>query len=126
MPSIYIEGKLAHLGTLNKNKFIVGQSYHQDELHLLFQLARPGFFSKPTASMYTVANLVPEPNSPYDANSVAVYVGGLRVGYLAREIAEAYRKRFGDKPALMNALLVHNAGRYLTIWTTTCSEIFGL
>lgn len=41
----------------------------------------------------TVAVLVPEPKNEYDPNAVAVYVSGLKVGYLSRADAVFYRGR---------------------------------
>ena len=37
------------------------------------------------------AVLVAEPDNPYDANAVSVWIQGLRVGYLSREDARRYR-----------------------------------
>jgi len=33
------------------------------------------------------ASLIPEPHNPYDANAVAVFIEGVQVGYLGREVA---------------------------------------
>lgn len=41
------------------------------------------------------ANLVPEPNNPYDREAVAVYVAGHQIGYLKSEVAQ----RLNDKLA---------------------------
>jgi hypothetical protein len=37
------------------------------------------------------AVLVAEPDNPYDANAVSVWVQGLKVGYLSRDDARRYR-----------------------------------
>src|SRR5262249_46572532 len=37
-----------------------------------------------------VAVLVPEPMNPYDANAIAVQIGGRTVGYLSRATAQEY------------------------------------
>lgn len=33
------------------------------------------------------ASLIPEPQNPYDPNAVGVWIGGVQVGHLSREVA---------------------------------------
>ena len=63
---------------------VVGESFHQDVLRTLaVRLGSDAIFS---------ARLVPEPLNPHDANAVAVCVNDdlAKIGYLARDVAEAY------------------------------------
>ena len=63
---------------------IVGEQYHQDALERVLKKATT------TQSVYQHGQLVPEPESTYDANAVAVIVGGERIGYVNREAAAQY------------------------------------
>ena len=64
---------------------VVGESYRQDNLWRLV-----GGKTTEHVRQGCVAMLLPEDN-PHDPNAIAVYVSGLMVGYLSREIAAAYR-----------------------------------
>ncbi len=63
---------------------IVGEQYHQDALERVLKKATT------TQSVYQHGQLVPEPENTYDANAVAVIVGGERIGYMNREAAAQY------------------------------------
>ena len=64
---------------------VVGESNYQ---HALWNIcgARPG----ERVRHPIVAVLTPEPQNPYDANAVAVYIGEHLVGYLDRQTAASY------------------------------------
>ena len=63
---------------------IVGEQYHQDALERVLKKATT------TQSVYQHGQLVLEPENTYDANAVAVIVGGERIGYMNREAAAQY------------------------------------
>lgn len=71
---------------------VVGESYYQEAI---FRAA--GGYVEPDESVRTdaregaLAELRPEPDNPYDAGAVGVYIGGLKVGHLSREDARTYR-----------------------------------
>lgn len=37
------------------------------------------------------ASLIPEPNNPYDPNAVGVWIDGVQVGHLGRDVAIVFR-----------------------------------
>lgn len=61
---------------------VVGESHHVQELDLVT--------GGGTGELELVANLVREPENPYDPDAVAVVVQGSRVGYLSRENAARF------------------------------------
>lgn len=61
---------------------VVGESNYQSDIQRALEFGGED----------TVALLVPEPDNPYDPNAVAVYVCGLKVGYLARSHAACYQQ----------------------------------
>lgn len=69
---------------------VVGESHCQDALRALAGRCAPGEDGRPSFS----ANLIPEPENQFDRNAVAVYGPTGRLGYLAREDAERYRRTF--------------------------------
>lgn len=64
---------------------VVGESYRQQNLWNIVGGHTDQYIKQPI-----VAVLVPE-NNPHDPNAIAVYINGLMVGYLPREIAAKYR-----------------------------------
>lgn len=52
-----------------------------------------------------VAQLVPEPNNPYDSNAVAVQIGSQTVAYLSRQNAARYRGAFGTRVGEIGAVI---------------------
>ena len=60
---------------------VVGESHYQDALRLVLNDSGPEVH----------ALLVPEPENPYDANAVAVWANGHKVGHLGREDAEVFQ-----------------------------------
>jgi hypothetical protein len=67
---------------------VVGEASYQDNLWRLVG-GRGSTNDRVRVDVYAV--LVAEPNNPYDANAVSVWVQGLRVGYLSRDDARRYR-----------------------------------
>ena len=61
---------------------VVGESYYQDALA---EIAGPK--TKAGVDLDVKARLVPEPDNPHDANAVAVYIQGRKVGHLPRDMA---------------------------------------
>jgi hypothetical protein len=66
---------------------VVGESHYQASLWRLAG-AQPG---AEHVRAEVCAVLVPEEGNPYDPDAVAVWIGGLKVGYLSRENAQRYR-----------------------------------
>jgi len=67
---------------------VVGESHYQENL---WQLVGGRHNPEERVRVTACAALVPEPDNPYDANAVAVWVNGLKVGYLSRDDARRYR-----------------------------------
>jgi hypothetical protein len=67
---------------------VVGESHYQDNLWRLVGGRRQ---SDERVRVDVVAVLAAEPDNPYDANAIAVWVRGLKVGYLSREDAQRYQ-----------------------------------
>jgi len=61
---------------------VVGESYYQDALA---EIAGPK--TQAGVDLDVKARLVPEPDNPHDANAVAVYIQGRKVGHLPRDMA---------------------------------------
>ncbi len=64
---------------------VAGESYYEDALEEVC-----GGRSSDGAYLTCVAELVPEPDNPYDANAVAVHIDGLQVGQLPRKVASSF------------------------------------
>jgi hypothetical protein len=67
---------------------VVGEASYQDNLWRIVG-GRRSPDGRVREDIYAV--LAAEPDNPYDANAVAVWVWGLKVGYLSREDARRYR-----------------------------------
>jgi hypothetical protein len=67
---------------------VVGEASYQDNLWRIVGRRRSPD-GRVREEVYGV--LVAEPDNPYDANAVAVWIQGLKVGYLSREDARRYR-----------------------------------
>jgi hypothetical protein len=67
---------------------VVGEASYQDNLWRV--VGGPGS-PNDRVRMEVYAVLVAEPDNPYDANAVSVWVRGLKVGYLSRDDARRYR-----------------------------------
>lgn len=66
---------------------VVGESHYPESFTALCDTPE---YVVGTYMTDAVATLVKEPSNPFDANAVAVYVEGLKVGYLSREDAVTY------------------------------------
>jgi hypothetical protein len=67
---------------------VVGESHYQDNL---WRLVGGRGFPDERVRVDAVAVLAAETDNPYDANAVAVWVRGLKVGYLSRADAQRYQ-----------------------------------
>jgi hypothetical protein len=67
---------------------VVGEASYQDNLWRIVGARR---FQDGRVREDVYAVLAAEPDNPYDANAVAVWIQGLKVGYLSREDALRYR-----------------------------------
>jgi hypothetical protein len=94
----------------NEDLLVVGESYYQDNL---WQLVSPRLRGESEQVRYDVyAVLDAEDDNPYDANAVAVWIQGLKVGHLSRANALRYRPgllslqhRYGQ-PVSLNGVIV--------------------
>ena len=71
----------------NEDLKVVGESHYQENLWRLVSPRRRG----DQVRCAVQASLVAEDDNPYDANAVAVWVQGLKVGHLSRDDARRYR-----------------------------------
>ena len=67
---------------------VVSEPPYQDKL---WQLVRRQANLAQWVHVEISAVLVPEPDNPYDANAVGVWIDGLKVGYLSRNAAQHYQ-----------------------------------
>jgi hypothetical protein len=67
---------------------VVGEASYQDNLWRIVG-GRRSPDDRVREDVYAV--LVAEPDNPFDANAVAVWIQGLKVGYLSRDDAQGYR-----------------------------------
>jgi hypothetical protein len=79
----------------------VGESFYQSALEAITGGHTEQGWSKPVR-----ASLVCENTNPYDAKAVRVEILGQKVGYLARDRARLYRRRFGQRTVVCDALIV--------------------
>ncbi len=86
---------------------VVGESYYQENL---WRLVGPRW-PDDRVRHHVCAVLVAEEDDPHDANAVAVWVQGLKVGHLSRANARRYRpgllslqRRYGQPVALNGAI----------------------
>ena len=61
---------------------VVGESHYQEALETIC-----GGKTEEAVDKACWAFLQPEPDNPFDRNAVAVYINGLKVGYLSRDLA---------------------------------------
>lgn len=82
---------------------VVGESFYQDAL---WHIA--GGVTRERVRQEVIAMLVPEPDNQYDANAIAVYIGGLKVGHIGAEDAanmiDGLNKQIADNPGKFIAL----------------------
>ncbi len=70
---------------------IAGESHYRDEFEALL-----GPSNEHGEDEQRTADLICEPENPYDHNAVAVWISGRRVGFLSRDSALLYHQNFGD------------------------------
>jgi tetratricopeptide (TPR) repeat protein len=80
---------------------VVGESYRQDALWKIV-----GGKTSARVRKEAIGYLVPEPNNVYDPNAIGVWIQGLQVGFIAKELA---REIIDDLLALMES----NPGKYI-------------
>jgi hypothetical protein len=61
---------------------------------------------RPSGIRAVAATLVCENTNPHDPKAVLVEIHGKKVGYLARDHARRYRRRFGQRTVHCNGLIV--------------------
>jgi predicted Zn-ribbon and HTH transcriptional regulator len=82
---------------------VVGESFYQEALwHTV------GGVTKERVRTPVIAILVPEPDNQYDANAIAVYIGGLKVGHLGSD--DAARLIGG-----LNVQIAKNPGKFIAL-----------
>lgn len=69
---------------------IVGESHYREEF-----IALLGPSNERGEDEERTADLICEPDNPYDHNAVAVWIEGHRVGFLSRDSALVYHQNFG-------------------------------
>ena len=87
-PAWMVNGMQAALIEGHETLEVVGESQYQDNLWRLV-----GGRADPTEYVRAeiTALLVAEPDNPYDANAVGVWIDGLKVGHLSRRDAQLYQ-----------------------------------
>jgi hypothetical protein len=80
---------------------VVGESYRQDALWRIV-----GGKTSERVRKEAIGYLVPEPNNEYDPNAIGVWIQGLQVGFIAKELA---REIIDDLHILIDA----NPGSYI-------------
>jgi hypothetical protein len=111
---------------------VVGESHYQDALWRAV-----GRRSTDRVRKEIQAVLVAETDNPYDANAISVWIDGQRVGYLAREDAEAYRPgllalqaKEGKSISLLGVIvgggIREDGPGYLGVWMSHDPADFGL
>lgn len=68
---------------------VVGESHHEAAVLVAAGERSPRRLHQVDLSVTAV--LVPQPENPYDANAIAVFVAGNHVGYLSRYVAQRYQ-----------------------------------
>ena len=87
-PAWMIDGVRAALLDGRESLEVVGESRYQDNL---WQLVRGQADLTERVRVEIIAVLVAEPDNPYDANAVGVWIDGLKVGHLSRNDARVYQ-----------------------------------
>jgi hypothetical protein len=111
---------------------VVGESHYQDALWRLV-----GGRSTEWIRIPMQAVLVAESDNPYDPNAISVRIDGMKVGYLSREDAEAYRPgllalqaREGKAIALSGVVvgggIREDGPGYLGVWMSHDPADFGI
>jgi hypothetical protein len=80
---------------------VVGESHYQDALQMLYwKSGGSGHDIKVSAA------LIPEDDNAFDPNAVRVEIESRDVGYLSRELAQAYRAALGQQVGQCSAKIV--------------------
>jgi hypothetical protein len=87
-PSWMIHGMEARLFRGQEDLEVVGESHYQDNL---WQLVGGRRSPEQRIDTDIRAVMVAEDDNPYDANAVAIWIDGLKVGHLSRDNARRYR-----------------------------------
>ena len=108
---------------------VVSEPPYQDKL---WQLVRRQVNLAQRVYVEISAVLVPEPENPYDANAVGVWIDGLKVGYLSRNAAQHYQpglvalqKKLRKQIALSGVIAGSGTGR-LGVLLSHDPEDFGV
>lgn len=108
------QGMKAVLADGDEDLEVVGESFYQENLWLL----AGGRSGGSRVRVEVTAVLAAEPDNPYDANAVGVWIDGLKVGHLSREDARQYRpglfalqERRGAPIALPGVIVGGGSGR---------------
>jgi hypothetical protein len=113
---------------------VVGESFHAENLELIVsQMAQPRHFVRDKLNLPVHAVLKAETDNHYDANAIAVLVGGRMVGHLSRENAAAYRPGLlrleaqeGQPIALAGNIIGSDGGYGYGVFLKHDPEDFGL
>jgi hypothetical protein len=112
---------------------VVGESNYQEALWSIV-----GGPTTEPVRLDVIAMLLPEPTNAYDSNAIAVWVNGLRVGYLGRDNAVRYRpgllalyQKHGGIPVVLNGEIIGGGQRgdgigYLGVFLQHDPADFGL
>lgn len=116
-PAWMVDGMQAVLLEGYENLEVVGESHYQDNL---WHLVGSDADRSERVRVKIAAVLAAEPNNPHDANAVAVWIDGLKVGHLSREDARLYQpgllalqEEYGKPVALAGVLVgrgTHHGG----------------
>jgi HIRAN domain len=87
-PAWMVDGMQAVLLEGYENLEVVGESHYQDNL---WQLVGSKADRSERIRVEITAVLAAEPYNPHDANAVAVWIDGLKVGHLSRDDAQIYQ-----------------------------------
>ncbi|HYV32006.1 MAG TPA: hypothetical protein VEO53_12995 [Candidatus Binatia bacterium] len=87
-PSWMVHGMEARLFRGREDLEVVGESHYQDNL---WQLVGGRRSPEQRIDVEICAVMVAEDDNPYDANAVAIWIDGLKVGHLSRDNARRYR-----------------------------------
>jgi hypothetical protein len=111
---------------------VVGESHYQDALWRVV-----GARTMERIRMEVQAVLVAESDNAYDRNAISVWIGGMKVGYLSREDAEAYRpgllalqaregKSIGLRGVIVGGGIREDGPGFLGVWMSHDPADFGI
>jgi hypothetical protein len=111
---------------------VVGESFYQDALW-----QQVGVRSTERVRMEVQAVLVAESDNAYDPNAISVWIGGMKVGHLSRDDAEAYRpgllslqarerKSIGLRGVIVGGGVREDGPGFLGVWLSHDPADFGI